>query len=86
MKANIIRSKNRLYQVPPCPSGLLWKFIFYENWFDGYYIGLDAIEMYDVEGKLLDITACGGVVSAVPFSLQGEMSVHFMFMCIVVKV
>ena len=58
------------YEVPQHPSGLLWKFLFYENWFDGYYIGLDAIELFDSEGNLLDVRACGATVTATPHSLQ----------------
>lgn len=58
------------FEAPYNPSGLLWKFIFYENWFDGYYIGLDAIEMFDKEGNLLNLKTCGAVVSASPHSLR----------------
>ena len=58
------------YEVPQHPSGLLWKFLFYENWFDGYYIGLDAIELFDSEGNVLDVRASGATVTATPHSLQ----------------
>ena len=57
------------FESPLNPSGLLWKFIFYENWFDGYYIGLDAIEMFDIDGNLLNLKQCGADVTATPHSL-----------------
>ena len=57
------------FESPVNPSGLLWKFIFYENWFDGYYIGLDAIEMFDIDGNILNLKQCGADVTATPHSL-----------------
>ena len=57
------------FESPLNPSGMLWKFIFYENWFDGYYIGLDAIEMFDVDGNILNLEQCGADVTATPHSL-----------------
>jgi hypothetical protein len=57
------------FEAPIHPSGSLWKFIFYENWFDGYYVGLDAIEMFDAEGGLINIRECGAYVTATPHSL-----------------
>jgi hypothetical protein len=58
------------YEVPLNPSGFVWKFSFYENWLDGFYIGLDAIELFDAQGNVIDILASGAQVAAVPFSLQ----------------
>ena len=57
------------FESPLNPCGMLWKFIFYENWFDGYYIGLDAIEMFDIDGNILNLKQCGADVTATPHSL-----------------
>jgi len=57
------------YEVPILPSGLMLKFIFHSNWGDFYYIGLDAIEVYDERGVKVDI-ADRGCVTAVPHSLR----------------
>ena len=56
-------------EAPIHPSGSLWRFLFYENWFDGYYVGLDAIEMFDADGGLIDVRQCGAYVTATPHSL-----------------
>jgi hypothetical protein len=60
------------YETPTHPSGLLWMFTFYDNWSDGYYVGLDQIEFIGVDGRVIDVNAFpGGVnVSAIPHSLQ----------------
>jgi hypothetical protein len=65
------------YETVTCPQGLLWKFTFYDNYNDGYYMGLDAMEFYGVDGKVLDLSAAqweastaAAQVQAVPFALQ----------------
>jgi hypothetical protein len=52
------------------PTGLLWRFTFFDNWNDEFYVGLDRIEMFDVNNVLIDIVACGAQINAVPFSVQ----------------
>jgi hypothetical protein len=47
----------------------LWCFSFYDNWNDGYYIGLDRIEFFDSHGKIIDIASIGAIVDAIPYSL-----------------
>lgn len=58
------------FEAPLNPTGMLWKFTFFDNWNDGYYIGLDAIEFYDEQGRLIDVGALGSQMQAVPYSVQ----------------
>lgn len=58
------------YEVPYLPSGQLWKFTLYENYSDGYYIGLDGIELFDESNERISPSECGVSVTAVPHSLQ----------------
>jgi hypothetical protein len=70
------------YEVPVLPTGLLWKIVFHDNWNDGYYIGLDQIELFDVDGKKIEVLSnpddsstgstpnAGAFISAVPHSLN----------------
>lgn len=58
------------YEVPMELSGLLWKIVLYENWGDEYYIGLDGIEMLDVRGRVIDLSACNAVITAVPYAVR----------------
>ena len=57
------------YEVPLLPSGMMLKFVFYSNWGDFYYIGLDAIEIYDENGVKINV-AERGMITAVPHSLR----------------
>mmetsp|Transcript_24306 Transcript_24306/g.33341 ORF Transcript_24306/g.33341 Transcript_24306/m.33341 type:complete len:325 (-) Transcript_24306:506-1480(-) len=50
--------------------GMQWRFTFFDNWNDGYYIGLDRIEFLDVNGEVIDVIGMGAVVDAVPYSLR----------------
>lgn len=54
---------NQDYEVPLLPCGQLWKFIFYENWDDEYYIGLDGLEFMD---------ACGNKITPASMSMQSN--------------
>ena len=79
-KTYISPSLRQDYETPNLPSGLLFKFTFFENWCDGYYVGLDGLEMFDGEGRRLDLCALGARVTAVPHSLQdldGELGRSF---------
>ena len=58
------------FETPLNPTGLLWKFTFFDNWNDGYYVGLDALEFFDSAGRLIDMAAVGAQVQAVPYSVQ----------------
>lgn len=58
------------YEVPYLPSGQLWKFTFFENFGDGYYLGLDGIEMFDSASNRISLDEIGATVTAVPHSLQ----------------
>ena len=56
---------------PQPPTGLLWRFTFFDNWNDGYYIGLDAIELFDLRGMAIDVLGqARALVTAVPYGLQ----------------
>lgn len=57
------------FETPLSPTGLLWKFTFFDNWNDGYYIGLDAVEFFDPAGRLIDAAALGTQIQAVPYSV-----------------
>jgi hypothetical protein len=62
---------NQDYETPILPTGMLWKFSFFENYNDGYYIGLDGIEMFDEKGaQLFPIEQGTGTIDALPHSLH----------------
>lgn len=58
------------YETQHFPTGLTWQFTILENWNDHYYVGLDKIEFYGCDGKLLDVISCGALVTAVPPSVR----------------
>lgn len=60
----------QMYEAVTPPTGLLWKFTFFNNHGDDYYIGLDAIDMYDLDNLIVNFPRKGGNVSAVPFSVR----------------
>jgi hypothetical protein len=49
---------------------MLWRFTLFDNYNDQYFVGLDAIEFFDPEGRLIDARGLGAHVQAVPFSVQ----------------
>ncbi len=58
------------YEPPLHPTGMLWKFTFYENWNDPFFMGLDGIEMFDDKGTpLLPVEQSRGTIDAAPHSL-----------------
>eukprot|EP01038_Epipyxis_sp_PR26KG_P008085 gene8085-10952_t len=58
------------YEIVNMPNGLLWKFTFYDNHGDSYYIGLDKIEFYNKNGHIIDMFEQQALISAVPYSLR----------------
>ncbi len=61
---------NQDYETLTMPTGMLWKFTFYENHNDGFYIGLDGMEMFDENGaQVFPLEQRRGSVHAVPHSL-----------------
>lgn len=60
----------QIYEVVAPPTGLLWKFTFFNNHGDDYYIGLDAIDMYDTDNQIVNVSRKGGHITAVPHSVR----------------
>jgi hypothetical protein len=59
------------YENIDIPCGLMWKLVFRENWNDSYYIGLDAIELFDGRGRKIDLGEPSiNSIGALPRSLQ----------------
>lgn len=58
------------YEVDLNVQGMQWRFVLFENWNDPYFIGCDAIEFFDREGKKMDVQAAGVSVCAVPHSVN----------------
>jgi len=69
-KAYISPTLRQDYETTYQTSGLLWKITMFNNWNDGYYIGLDAIELFDRDGNMIDVVALDALISAVPYSLD----------------
>jgi len=69
-KAYISPTLKQDYETTYQASGLLWKITMFNNWNDGYYIGLDAVELFDREGNMIDVVALDAQISAVPYSLD----------------
>ena len=62
---------NQDYEALSSPTGLLWKFTFYENYNDGYYLGLDGMEMFDENGaQLFPLEQRIGSIQACPIHWQ----------------
>lgn len=58
------------YEVPYLPSGQLLKLTLIDNFGDGYYIGLDGVELFDENNDRLVVDGKRATVTAVPHSLQ----------------
>lgn len=58
------------YETPLLPTGMMWRFSLFDNYNDQYYVGLDAIEFFDINGKLIDAVSAGAQVQAVPYSVS----------------
>lgn len=57
------------YETLVLPSGTCWRFNLYCNWGDGYYIGLDGLQMLDERGKELLLESSHSRIVASPESL-----------------
>ena len=53
---------NQDYEAPSLPCGALWKIVISENWNDGYFVGLDGLEIFDHTGSRV-----------VPFAKEGSV-------------
>jgi hypothetical protein len=63
------------YEAPRLPCGILWRIVITENWNDGYFVGLDGLEMFDHTGarimpQIEDGPGGGALVAAVPNSIN----------------
>uniref|UniRef100_A0A0A9Z7V0 KATNIP domain-containing protein n=1 Tax=Lygus hesperus TaxID=30085 RepID=A0A0A9Z7V0_LYGHE len=56
------------YEPPEMPTGFVFQFQLLSSWGDQYYVGLNAIEMYDTSGQLIQINE--DYVSAHPSSVN----------------
>jgi len=56
------------YETQLLPSGLMMKVIVHTNWGDGYYVGLDGLQLFDHSGK--EILIKPSQVHAIPSSLR----------------
>ncbi|CAH1391154.1 unnamed protein product [Nezara viridula] len=56
------------YEPPEMPSGFVFQFQLMSSWADNYYIGLNGIELYDVSGKVINISE--DQISAFPSSVN----------------
>ncbi len=56
------------YEVPLLPRGHVFKFSLLATWGDPYYVGLNAIELYDAHGKRIAVAPRN--VSAYPHSVN----------------
>lgn len=66
---------NQDYETPRLPCGILWKIVVTENWNDGYFVGLDGVELFDHTGarvmpQIEDGPGGGALVAAVPSSIN----------------
>ena len=62
------------YETPILPAGMLLKISLFTNWGDGYYIGLDGLEVLDGHGIKVDLLR-RGAITAVPHSLRDLLSI-----------
>ena len=65
----------QVWEVPYLPRGQLLKLTLYDNFSDAYYIGLDAIEIFDDQNKIIAVRDVASV-TAVPHSLQDLASTN----------
>ena len=68
-------SVNQDYEAPRLPCGMMWRIVISENWNDGYFVGLDGLELFDHTGarivpdihdKIVAVTAFPNSVNDLP--------------------
>jgi len=57
------RNLKQDYETPFLPAGQLLKMVIHSSWGDPYYVGLNSIELIDVEGKVIGVDAIGACPS-----------------------
>jgi len=66
-KINLQKMVNE-YETLMVPSGFVFQFKFFSSWGDPYYMGLNGIEVYDMNGQLLQLT--DNNITAFPHSVN----------------
>uniref|UniRef100_A0A1B6E268 KATNIP domain-containing protein n=1 Tax=Clastoptera arizonana TaxID=38151 RepID=A0A1B6E268_9HEMI len=56
------------YESPEMPRGFVYQLLLLSTWGDPYYVGLNAIQMYDSQGNLIYLNETN--ISAHPFSIN----------------
>ena len=58
--------ENRSFKIPELPKGSSIKFCIYSTWGDGYYVGLNGIEIFDEKGDLITLKDVASQIRANP--------------------
>lgn len=45
------------YEHPTAPRGFVYQIVILSTWSDQYYVGLNGIQMYDIQGRLILLSA-----------------------------
>lgn len=48
-------NENELYEYPSMPQGFVYQIIIFSTWGDQYYCGLNGVELYDHNGRQLNL-------------------------------